>query len=130
MYLPPEVTLAELLFGSRILVIGLGAVTVLALLFSILWFMWWKSARQHKTALIITGIAALILAGILPGLLAMIGGVVTPSEAGPVYIATSEAPATKPSISPAEEVRFCAHCGNMLANPNALYCGVCGASLT
>lgn len=49
---------------------------IIGLIFAILWFGWRKDPSANKTALIITGILALIFGGVLPGLLVLIGGVV------------------------------------------------------
>jgi hypothetical protein len=37
---------------------------------------------------------------------------------------------TKPAPAKTEEgVKYCSACGNPVTNPNAEFCGVCGASL-
>ncbi len=100
--------------------------TVFALIFSILWFMWRGSPSQHKAGLIITGILALLFSGFLPGLLTLIGGAIAPSES--TSVAT---PTTTPKASPTKskaEVKYCAACGNPVS-PDAQFCGVCGASV-
>ena len=54
---------------------------VFGIIFMILWFMWRSNPSAHKTGLIVTGILGLFLAGFLPGLLALIGGIMAPGEA-------------------------------------------------
>lgn len=49
---------------------------IVGLIFSILWLGWRKAPSANKTALIVTGILGLILAGFLPGLLVLIGGAI------------------------------------------------------
>jgi hypothetical protein len=55
--------------------------TIFGVIFGILWFLWRGAPSKHKTALIITGILAIILAGFLPGLLALIGGAMAKKSA-------------------------------------------------
>jgi hypothetical protein len=47
---------------------------IFGIIFGILWFLWRGAPSKHRTALIVTGILGIILAGFLPGLLALIGG--------------------------------------------------------
>jgi len=129
-YLPPgSPPLAELMNGMLSLTIAFGVVTVIALIFSIVWFMWRSVPSQHKVGLIITGILALIFSGVIPGILALVGGVIGPKESAPIPTSTPTL-TSKPAQSRHEEgVKYCSTCGNPVANPNAQYCGVCGASL-
>jgi hypothetical protein len=53
--------------------------SIFGIIFMILWFRWRGSPSAHKTALIVTGILGIILAGFIPGLLVMIAGIITPS---------------------------------------------------
>ena len=55
-------------------------ITIFGIIFMILWFRWRHDPGAHKTGLIVTGIFGLILAGFIPGLLVLIGGVIAPSE--------------------------------------------------
>jgi hypothetical protein len=120
---PPIDVLIGMMYGYVVL---LAVMTVFALIFSILWFMWRGSPSQHRVGLIITGILALLFSGFLPGLLALIGGAITPSES--TAVAT---PVSKPKVSPPESktgVKYCAACGNPV-DPDAQFCGICGASV-
>ena len=56
-------------------------ITIFAIIFFILWFRWKNDPGAHKTGLIVTGILGLFLAGFLPALLVLIGGIIAPSEA-------------------------------------------------
>ena len=51
------------------------------LILAFLWLMWRKEPSAHKGGLIVSGILGLIFAGLIPGLLALIGGAMAPSEA-------------------------------------------------
>jgi len=53
---------------------------IISLIFTILWFGWRHDPSTNKTALIITGILALIFGGVLPGLLVLIGGAIAGEE--------------------------------------------------
>lgn len=53
---------------------------IISLIFTILWFGWRHDPSANKTALIVTGILALIFGGVLPGLLVLIGGVIAGGE--------------------------------------------------
>lgn len=123
-------TLAEMTFGAIAISASMGVLSIIALVFTILWFMWRRSPSQKKTGLIITGIFGIIIfpLGVLPGLLVLIGGAIAPSEselrAEPIPAASKGKP-----VTPDEGVKYCASCGNPAANPNAEFCGVCGASM-
>jgi hypothetical protein len=56
-------------------------ITIFAIIFFILWFRWKNDPGAHKTGLIVTGVLGLFLAGFLPALLVLIGGIIAPSEA-------------------------------------------------
>jgi hypothetical protein len=81
------VFLGPLIFGSIegfliFLLVG-GIFLVMAvpgLIFMLLWFSWRSHPSAHKTGLIVTGVFGLILAGVLPGLLVLIGGAIAPGE--------------------------------------------------
>ncbi|MDO8122853.1 MAG: zinc ribbon domain-containing protein [Candidatus Hermodarchaeota archaeon] len=94
---------------------------VVGIIFSIIWFSWRHSPSEHKTGLIATGILGLLLAGIIPGLLALIGGVTAPS------------PTEYLGYEPAKTVSFkterrCSSCGAE-ATEDDQYCWRCGARL-
>ncbi|MFX1318865.1 MAG: hypothetical protein ACFE9D_10555 [Promethearchaeota archaeon] len=55
-------------------------ITIFAIIFFILWFRWRHDPGAHKTGLIVTGVLGLFLAGFLPALLVLIGGIIAPSE--------------------------------------------------
>jgi len=55
-------------------------ITIFGIIFMFLWFSWRKDPSAHKTGLIVTGVLGLFLAGFIPGLLVLIGGIVAPSE--------------------------------------------------
>lgn len=125
--LPPGLPLADLLLVSQALFGYMAIAAVLSLIFTILWLMWRGQPSQHRVGLIITGIIGLILTGVLPGLLALIGGAIAKGgyESAPVAH-----PAPKTTTPPAEAVKFCPSCGNPIDPPGAKFCGVCGASAT
>ena len=133
--LPPELTMADLqmvvnLLGSVVSV--LVVITILTLIFSILWLMWRKDPIKHRAGLIITGILALIFGGVIPGLLALIGGAIAkpePEYKPPTFPRTPSTTPAEPTVKAAAG-KYCPACGNPIANPNAEFCGVCGASLT
>jgi hypothetical protein len=54
--------------------------SIFGIIFMILWFMWRKSPSSHKTALIVTGILGLFLAGFIGALLVLIGGIIAPGK--------------------------------------------------
>jgi hypothetical protein len=68
-----------MIFGFTI-ILYLG-MSIFGIIFFILWFVWRKSPSKHKTGLIVTGILGIILAGVLPGLLALIGGAIAKKSA-------------------------------------------------
>lgn len=125
--LPPGSPPIEVLMGMMSGYVVLFAVmTVFALIFSIVWFMWRGSPSQHKVGLIITGILALLFSGFLPGLLVLIGGAIAPSESTSVATTVTTPKAAPPESKPG--VKYCASCGNSV-NPDAQFCGICGASV-
>lgn len=66
-------------FFIGIVTIPLG---IVGIVFSILWLQWRNDPFPHKTGMIVTGILAIILTGVVPGILALVAGVVLPSEKG------------------------------------------------
>ena len=125
--LPPDITLAELIFVSQGLFAYTAIAAVLSLFFTIFWLMWRGQPSQHRVGLIITGIIGLILTGFLPGLLALIGGAIAKEG----YVSPPAAhPAPKTAAPPTEAVRYCPSCGNPIDPPGAQFCGVCGATTT
>ncbi len=133
--LPPELTMADLQLVVNLLgivVSVLVVITILTLIFSILWLMWRKDPIKHRAGLIVTGILGLIFGGVLPGLLALIGGAIAkpePEYKPPTFPKTPVTTPAEPTVK-AAAVKYCPACGNPIANPNAEFCGVCGASLT
>lgn len=61
--------------GVPLMVLG-----ILGLVFGTYWFRWRHTPTDYKEKLILTGIVALIFAGVLPGLLVLIGGAIVPGE--------------------------------------------------
>jgi hypothetical protein len=98
----------------------------LGLVFMILWFVWRSHPSRHRTGLILTGVLGLILAGFLPGLLALIGGAIVPS-AHKLEPAASQPRATPPSAWKA--VNYCPSCGTAITDAGARFCPSCGAPL-
>lgn len=95
---------------------------LIGLIFAVFWFNWRENPSNHKTGLIVTGIFALIFAGFIPGLLALIGGAITPSPSElPVY-----APVKKPT---APSRKYCPSCGAQISDPRDMYCWNCGGAL-
>jgi hypothetical protein len=96
------------------------------LFFMILWFVWRSHPSQHRTGLVVSGILGLILAGFLPGLLALIGGAIAPSarelEAAVPHRQTATAPAPK-------SVNYCPSCGTPITSPAMQFCPSCGTRL-
>ncbi len=124
-YLPPGFTVAEYFGAALGITIFLGVATILSLVFTILWFQWRHQPSQHKAGLIVSGIFGLLFTGFLPGLLALIGGAIGPRQ--PEYPPPPTRP--QPKASPVAGVKYCSSCGTPVSNPNAEYCGICGASL-
>jgi len=54
--------------------------SIFGIIFMILWFAWRKSPSSHKTALIVTGVLGLFLAGFIGALLVLIGGIIAPKK--------------------------------------------------
>ncbi|MFX1510769.1 MAG: hypothetical protein ACFFBR_10750, partial [Promethearchaeota archaeon] len=125
--LPPgSPPLAEFIAVMASIAVLFVVMTAFALIFTILWFMWRSSPSQHKVGLIISGIIALLFSGILPGILVIIAGAIAPSSSIP-----TPPPTTVKQVpsKPEKGVKYCSACGNPVTNPNAEFCGVCGASL-
>jgi hypothetical protein len=79
--LPPEVDPALFVAWLIQVLVVLDLLRgLVGLILVIPWFMWRKDPSTHKKGLIITGIIGLIIAGTLPGLLVLLGGIFTPSE--------------------------------------------------
>lgn len=53
---------------------------IFGVIFMLLWFLWRGNPSGHKTALIVTGILGMFLAGFLGGLLALIAGILAPKK--------------------------------------------------
>lgn len=129
-YLPPDFPpLTEAMNVMWGLTVQLIVMTVLALIFSILWFKWRNVPSKNKIGLIITGILALIITGIIPGILALVGGAIASKE--PTAIPTSPPAPPSKTLKPEAQVgvKYCRSCGNPISDPKAQFCGVCGASL-
>ena len=130
-YLPPEFPPLDQLMAMMVGVTALVAImTVVAFIFTILWLSWRSTPSQHKVGLILTGILALILSGILPGILVLIAGAIAPSEPTTVPAPARAPEAKKTPPKSTEGVKYCSACGTPVADPNAQFCGVCGASIT
>ena len=123
-------TLAEMTIASIAVAASVGVLCIIALVFTILWFMWRRSPSQRKTGLIITGIFGIIIfpLGVLPGLLVLIGGAIAPSASELRSEPVPKVVKGKP-VTTDEGVKYCSSCGNPVENPNAEFCGVCGASM-
>jgi len=129
-YLPPGFPpLAESMNIILSYTLFMVVMTVVALVFSILWLRWRSTPSQHKVGLIVTGILGLIFAGFLPGLLVLIAGAIASSESTATPARVPASP-RKEALKPAPGVKYCSACGNPVADPNAQFCGVCGASMT
>jgi hypothetical protein len=87
----------------------------------LLWLRWRQEPSNHQTGLIITGIFALIFCGIIPGILAIVAGVMKPQVAKPY----THLP---PMLPQPMESLCCPYCGAR-AFAGALYCWKCGAAL-
>ncbi len=130
--LPPGFPVGDFMNVMMGVSISVGVMTVFSLIFAIIWFMWRSNPSQHKVGLIITGILGLLFSGFIPGLLVLIAGAITPKES---TFAPAQAPAPTTTVKTTpppstKGVKYCAACGNPLTNPNAQFCGVCGASIT
>ncbi len=127
--LPPGTPpIAEFMTVMMGIMISTAIMTVFALVFTIVWFMWRGNPSQHKVGLILTGILGLVFSGFLPGLLALIGGAIASKKSTYIPAPTP----TKKEVAPlksTEGVKYCSACGNPVADPNAQFCGVCGASI-
>ncbi len=110
--------LISLTVSSVFVIIG-----IFNLIFAILWFNWRNNPGQHKTGLIVTGIIALIFAGFIGGLLALIGGAIAPENGKFVTGAPSWTP------TPTKAPKFCTICGTQI-EPDDKYCPKCGALLS
>jgi hypothetical protein len=112
------------LFGPILLIpIALiGVLGVIGLFFAILWLNWRQYPAEHKTGLIVTGIFSLLISGILPGLLALIGGAIVPSPSE--YRAYEP---TKIKYSPTR--KYCPSCGAEISDESDLFCWRCGSAL-
>ena len=97
--------------------------SVSGFIFAILWFSWRSNPSRHRTGLIVSGVFALILAGFLPGLLALIAGAIAPAPSA--YIA----PISQKSVAPVKGIRYCSACGQAIDDAYAQYCWRCGAML-
>lgn len=94
---------------------------VIGLTFAILWLNWRHYPSEHKTGLIVSGILGLLFAGFIPGLLALIGGAITPSP--------SELPSYQPATTaPYRAARSCPSCGADVTGDDK-FCWRCGAGL-
>ncbi len=94
---------------------------IIGIIFAMLWLNWRHSPSEHKTGLIVSGILGLLFGGILPGLLALIGGIIAPE------------PTAYPSFEPAKTMPYrtekrCSICGAE-ATGDDKYCWRCGARL-
>lgn len=124
--LPPGLTIVDLATIWHIGTVALAGLAVLSLVLAILWIIWRKEPSAHRTALIITGIVGLVLAGFLGGLLALIAGALAEKKPETGAIPT---PKSSPS-TPGKGVAYCSACGAALPDPSAQFCGVCGAKVT
>ena len=124
--LPPGLTMFDFVNILNFGVIALAGLAVLSLVLSILWIFWRKEPSQHRVALISTGAAALVLAGFLGGLLALIAGALAEKKpkTGAIPVAKST------DSTPGKSVAYCSACGAALPHPDASYCGTCGAKTT
>ncbi|MFX0168903.1 MAG: zinc ribbon domain-containing protein [Candidatus Hodarchaeota archaeon] len=121
--LPPGMSLADVTHLMTILTIALGVVTVLSLVFAIIWIFWRKEPSKHRVALIVTGVVAAALAGFLPGLFAIIAGATAEKKPEVSPIPTAKSP------TPTKGVLYCSSCGAAVSDPSAQFCGICGAKI-
>ena len=121
--LPPGMTTIDLANLWHFGIVAFAGLAVLSFVLSVLWIFWRKEPSEHRTALIISGIAGLVFTGFLPGLLVLIAGAL--AEKKPVAGAI---PTPKPiSSTPGKGIAYCSACGAALPDPDARFCGVCGA---
>jgi uncharacterized membrane protein YozB (DUF420 family) len=107
-----------------LLPIALGLVGFMfGFILAILWFNWRSNPSEHKTGLIASGVLALIFAGFIPGLLALIAGAIAPTPSA--YIA----PISQKPVVPGKGIRYCPACGQAIDDAYAQYCWRCGAPL-
>lgn len=104
------------------LVAGLAGM-VFGLIFAFLWLSWRNNPSRHRTGLIVSGVFALILAGFIPGLLALIAGAIAPTPSA--YVA----PISQKPVAPVKGIRYCPACGQAVDDAYAQYCWRCGAML-
>jgi hypothetical protein len=93
---------------------------VVGIIFSILWFNWRHYPSEHKTGLIVSGILGLFL-GVIPGILTLIGGAITPSPTEYISFETVK-------TMPYRTERRCSSCGAE-ATADDKFCWRCGAHL-
>lgn len=108
----------DLLWGA---VLPTAISSIVGLILIITWLGWRNNPNEHSLGLVTTGIIAFICCGILPGILAIFAGLMSPKIAKP-YIFT---PQTLPQPA---EIHHCPYCGAQ-ASTGALYCWNCGAAL-
>lgn len=93
---------------------------VVGIIFSILWFNWRHSPGEHKTGLIMSGILGLFM-GVIPGILALIGGAIAPSPTE--YIGFEPV-----KTMPYQTEKRCSSC-RAEATADDKFCWRCGARL-
>ncbi len=94
---------------------------VIGLIFAVLWLNWRQFPSEHKTGLIVTGIISLITVGFIPGLLALIAGVIAPSL-------SKHRGFVPPKTSTAKIIRRCPSCGAETTGDDDQFCWSCGAA--
>jgi len=95
---------------------------VIGLIFAILWFNWRQFPGEHKTGIIVSGILSLLTVGFIPGLLALIAGVIVPSP--------SEYRGYLPPKTPTTRfVKRCPSCGAEMTGDDDRFCWRCGSTL-
>lgn len=55
---------------------------IVGFIFAVLWLQWRNDPLPNKTGMIVTGVIGIILTGVVPGILALVAGIVIPSEKG------------------------------------------------